>query len=294
MVRSLQALTALDSGIEPTGVVRAQISLASGSYPEDEQVWTFYDRVVQELRGTPGITAAAVMSGLPPLRRANNTSFQLDGVEAMDHSSFHQVEFVQHVSPDYFSTLGIRLREGRLLTAADHDRAAPSAVVNETLARQFWPNESALGHRLKPGGNIGTWFTVVGVVSDVRQGGLQAAPGSEVYVTHRQARLMMNGYMPRSMNVLVKSTTGSDAAAGAIRSAAKAVDPGAAVSGIAPMQTVIDRTIAAATAAGVDVRRLCGAGAAGRRHRCLCRDLVRRRHPDGGVRRPPRAWRTTH
>ncbi len=162
----------------------------------------------------------------------------------MDHSSFHQVEFVQHVSPDYFSTLGIRLREGRLLTAADHDRAAPSAVVNETLARQFWPNESALGHRLKPGGNIGTWFTVVGVVSDVRQGGLQAAPGSEVYVTHRQARLMMNGYMPRSMNVLVKSTTGSDAAAGAIRSAAKAVDPGAAVSGIAPMQTVIDRTIA--------------------------------------------------
>ncbi len=83
MVRSLQALTALDSGIEPTGVVRAQISLASGSYPEDEQVWTFYDRVVQELRGTPGITAAAVMSGLPPLRRANNTSFQLDGVEAI-------------------------------------------------------------------------------------------------------------------------------------------------------------------------------------------------------------------
>jgi len=165
-------------------------------------------------------------------------------VEVMDHASIHQVEFVQHISPDYLGTLGIGVREGRPLSAADNDNAAPVALVNETLARQFWPSESAVGHRLKPAGNIGTWFTIVGIVSDVRQNGIQAPVGSEVYVTHRQARKMMSGFMPRTMNLVVRTTGDVSRLAGEIRAAVKHVDPAAAVSGIAPMTTVIDRTIA--------------------------------------------------
>ena len=244
MVRSLLVLTSIDTGIRADGVVRAQISLPSGAYPEDAQVWSFYDRLLERLRNIPSVTSAAVISGLPPQRAANNTSFLLDGTETFDHSSIHQVEFVQHISPDYLSTMGIRLLDGRALTAADDERAMPAALVNETLAKRFWPSESAIGHRLKPGGDIGTWFTVVGVVSDVRQAGIKAPVGSELYVAHRQARLLMSGFMPRTMNVVVRTAGDSSPLAAALRGAVREEDSSAAVSGIAPMQTIIDRTIA--------------------------------------------------
>lgn len=244
MVRSLLAITSIDTGIDVDGVLRAQISLPSGSYPEDPQVWSFYDRLRASLLTVPGVTDAAMMSGLPPLRRANNTSFLLDGVETMDHSSIHQVDFVQHISPGYLRVLGIAIREGRELTAADDERGTPVALVNETLARSFWPNESALGHRLEPAGNIGTWFTVVGVVADVRQNGIQAPPGTEIYVNHRQARMLMSGFMPRTMNLLVKSADGTPATAAAVRAAVRSIDAGAAVSGVQPMDAVLERTVA--------------------------------------------------
>jgi predicted permease len=244
MVRSLLTLTSIDSGIRADGVVRAQISLPSGGYAEDAQVWSFYDRLLERLRNIPSVTGAAVMSGLPPQRRPNNTSFLLDGTETFDHSSIHQVEFVQHVSPDYLSTMGIRLLEGRALTAADDERAMPAALVNQTLAKRFWPNDSAIGHRLKPGGEIGTWFTVVGVVSDVRQDGMQAPVGSELYVPHRQARLLMSGFMPRTMNIVVRAAGDLSPLTAALGGAVRDLDASAAVSGIAPMQEILDRTIA--------------------------------------------------
>jgi putative ABC transport system permease protein len=244
MVRSLVALTAIDIGFDAGNVTRLLISLPAGSYPDDPQVWSFYDRVLERVRAIPGVSHAAAMSGLPPLRRANNTSFMLDGVEMMDHRSIHQVEFVQHVTPEYLPALRIRLREGRNVSDTDTDRAPTVALVNETLAKQFWPNESAIGHRLKPAGNIGTWFTVVGVVADVRQNGLQSAPASEMYVPYRQARLLMNGFMPRTMNLVVRSTAESAAVVNGVRTAVTEVDPSAAISGIASMQTIVDRTIA--------------------------------------------------
>lgn len=168
MVRSLLVLTSIDVGLQAHGVVRAGIAPPDGGFTADAQVWSFYDQLLERVRVLPGVRHAAVMSGLPPLRRANNTTFLIDGNELLDHSSIHQVDFVQYVTSDYLAALGIPLREGRALAASDDERAAPVAMVNETLARQFWPGTSAVGRRLKPAGT-GPWFTVVGVVGDVRQ-----------------------------------------------------------------------------------------------------------------------------
>jgi putative ABC transport system permease protein len=244
MVRSLLAVTSIESGLRPEGVLRAQVSLPAGGYGEDAQVWSFYDRVLERLRQQPGVESAAVMSGLPPQRRANNSSFLLDGNKLMDHSAIHQVDFIQHIAPDYLQTMGLVLRDGRPLMESDHERAAPAALVNETLAKRFWPNTSAIGRRLEAAGGIGSVFTVVGVVADAKQNGIQAPVGSELYVLHRQARLLMSGFMPRTMNIVVRSNADLARLPGAIRSAVREVDPAAAVSGILPMQTVIERTVA--------------------------------------------------
>jgi predicted permease len=244
MARSLAALTAVDIGLRPEGVLRAQVSLPAGAYPDDPQVWSFYERVLERVRQLPAVNGAAVMSGLPPQRRANNSSFLLDGNTLVDHSAIHQVDFIQHISPDYLRTMGLAIREGRPLTDADHERAAPAALINETLARRFWPDVSPIGRRLEAAGGIGVPFTVVGVISDARQNGIQSPVGSELYVTHRQARLLMSGFMPRTMNIVVRTAGELEVLAGVLRSAVREIDPGAAISGILPMQTVIDRTIA--------------------------------------------------
>jgi putative ABC transport system permease protein len=245
MVRTLVALMSIETGIDTSGVMRAQVSLPEGAYPADAQVWSFFERLLDRARALPGVSRAGLMSGLPPLRRANNTSFTLDGVETIAHDAMHQVDFIQHVTPGYFETLRIPLLEGRRFAPADDERAAPVVVVNDTLARRFWPGQSAIGHRLRPVMAGTPWFTVVGVVRDVRQAGVQAPAGSEVYVPFRQSRVLLPSWLPRSMNLVLRGDGVDPAAIGpALRAELRRIDPSAALAGLAAMENVVDRTIA--------------------------------------------------
>ncbi|HYB93799.1 MAG TPA: ADOP family duplicated permease, partial [Vicinamibacterales bacterium] len=243
MMRSLAALTAVDIGIDADSVLRAHVALPESSYRDDARVWSFYDRLLDRAAALPGVTQAALMSGLPPLRRANNTSFLLDGQESIDHSTIRQVDFVQHISPAYLSVLRIPLLSGRELTVTDNETAAPVALVNESLAERFWPGQNPIGHQLKPAGK-GPWFTVVGVVADVRQAGIQSPAGTEIYVAHRQARLLLPGFLPRSMNLVLRVDGDVMSPASALSLQIREMDPTVVVSAITPLQAAIDRTIA--------------------------------------------------
>jgi len=244
LVRSLLALTRVDAGFRADAVLRAQVSLPEASYAADDQVWDFYDRLLQRAAALPGVRDAAVMSGLPPIRAANNTTFMLDGAAMFDHANVPQVEFVQHVSPGYFAVMGVPLRAGRAFTDADTAAAAPVAIVNETLARRFWPGQSALAHRLRPAGLGTPWFTVVGVAADVRQAGLQVPAGAEFYVPHRQGRVLFSTFMPRGMNLVVSADGDLLSLAPPLARLVRGLDPAAAVSGVGLMSDVVSRAIA--------------------------------------------------
>jgi predicted permease len=245
MIRSLAALMAVDSGFDASGVLRAEIALPEGSYTADASILAFYDRVLERTGGLPGVSQAALVSGLPPLRRANNTSFVVDGAETFGHGAMFQVDFIQHATRQSFDALRIPLTRGRIFTDADNEAAAPVAIVNETLARRFWPGEDAIGRRLRPLIAGTPWFVVIGVTRDVKQAGLQAPAGSELYVPYRQSRLLLPGWLPRSMNLLLRSPSGDvTSLAPAIRREIRAIDPTAAVTGVAPLRDLIDLTIA--------------------------------------------------
>jgi predicted permease len=143
------------------------------------------------------------MSGRLPERRANNTTFMLEGVPIEGHKGMPQVEYVQHVSPTYFATLKIPLLQGRAFDRTDSETGQPVAVVNDTLAQKFWPGGNPIGQRLRSMIPDTPWFTVVGVVADVKHAGMAAPVGTELYVTHRQARLLMPGWLPASMHVVM-------------------------------------------------------------------------------------------
>lgn len=243
LIRSLSALGAVDTGIDAQSVLHARITLPNRAFEHDAQIYQFYDDVLARVGRLPGVTGAAAMSGLPPLRRANNSSFLLDGVATMDHSAMKQVQFVQHVSGPYFATMGIPLKEGRLFAATDDERGARVVIVNETLARAFWPGESAVGRTLSPAG-FNVWFTIVGVVGDVAQDGLARPAGTELYLPHRQARMMFRTWLPSSMHVVARTSGGADQSGSALRGIVADAQPAAAVSDVTMMEEVVARTIA--------------------------------------------------
>ena len=243
-VRSLLALTRVDVGFATDQVMRVQVSLPDAAYAEDARVWDFYDRLLARAQALPQLRAAAVMSGLPPLRPANHTTFMLDGADAFDHNNVPQVDFIQHISAGYFAATGIPLRAGRTFIDADNETGAPVAIVNETLARRFWPGQSAIGHRLRPAIPGVPWLTVVGVAGDVRQAGLHAPAGSEVYIPFRQGRLAFPAYLPRAMNVVAAGSGDPRRLVPALQQIVRALDPAAAVSGAGTMSDAVSRTIA--------------------------------------------------
>lgn len=243
MIRSLAALGNVETGFDAAGVEHAEVTLPGAVFPHDAQIWQFYDAVLAGVRDLPGVRSAAAMSGLPPLRRANNSSFLLDGVTLVSHDSIRQVDFLQHVSGPYFDTMRIPLRRGRVFTATDDERAAPVAVINETLAARFWPGVDPIGRTLSPVGFPAS-FTVVGVVGDVAQDGLTRPPGAELYVPHRQARVLFNTWMPASMHLVVRTGGDGDALAAALRDIVRRTHPAAALSEVRSMDAVVARTIA--------------------------------------------------
>lgn len=244
MLRGFWRLAHVDPGFDPTGVVAMTVSLPTRPYVSDEQVWGFYEQLVQRIRAA-GAGEAGVLSGELPQRRANNTTFLLDGMAVMSHETMPQVDFIQHVTEGSLPALGAQVLAGRMLTAADSDTSAPVAIVNESLARKFWPGASALGHRLRVAGKNTPWVTVVGVVRDLRQAGLHAAPGTEIYITHRQAKLLLPDFVPRDMTVVARVSAGrvqelSRALPGIVR----AMDPGLAVARVSTMTDTVARSIA--------------------------------------------------
>jgi putative ABC transport system permease protein len=244
MLRGFWRLAHVDPGFNPDGVVAMQTSLPSRPYTSDEQVWTFYEQLTEHI-GAAGVTGVGMMSGMVPQRRANNSTFFLEGVPMLGHESVPQVDFVQHVDAGFFDALGVRLVGGRLLRDSDRETTTPVLVVNQTLARRFWPNADPLGKRLRPATPRAPWFTVVGVVADMKQAGLHAPPGGEVFVTHRQARVLFDSWLPRDVTIVAKTSPGRvPELARAMRGAVRALDPALAISNLQPMGDALGRSVA--------------------------------------------------
>ena len=245
LLKSFWNLASVNPGIRVEHVVTFQLSLPERRFPADADVWTFYERLLERLRSVPGVREAAAMSGHLPQRRANNTTFLIEGVPVRGHEGMPQVDFIQHVTPGYFSALGITRLEGRLLEATDTERSEPVAVVNDTLARKFWAGKDPVGQRFRPLTPDSPWITVVGVVSDVKHAGLSAAVGTEVYVTHRQARQLLSGWLPSSMHVVVRTDAGrADAVLRTIPALARDVDSHVAIAGLRSMSDSLEASIA--------------------------------------------------
>ena len=202
MVRSYQNLIQVDPGFRVDETLTFRLSLPPAKYTDDQVATDLWNRLLERLESLPGVKSAAASSSVPLANHHRRSGHTLEGRET-EEGSLPLVFDFEWITESYLETAGIRLLEGRSLTRSDAEHRSGAVLVNETLARRHWPGEKALGQRLDPGSGLeDPWYTVVGVVADVRVRDLAQEPEPTVYypLTSKEE----NGWVARNMDVVVR------------------------------------------------------------------------------------------
>ncbi|HLJ50971.1 MAG TPA: ABC transporter permease [Bryobacteraceae bacterium] len=221
LIESFWRLSRVDPGFDPRGVLSMRVTLPAYKYANPEQRTAYFQRTMAEIGRLPGVQSASLVSNLPLSGGRGGGPFSIEGRPYRTNGAVPQAAVLYNASPAYFQTLHIPLLAGRTLEDRDTAEAPLVTVVNETLARGFWPSMGdALGKRIVLGAPRpnAPWMTIVGVVADVRNTGLRVEPIPQIYRPYPQA--------PSQSAVLLARTAGDPMTlALAVRRAAGTVDP---------------------------------------------------------------------
>ena len=231
LLRTFVALQRVDLGFNPDRLMTGFVLPPPAVYRSDAQVLAFYDALIARTAALPGVKQAALASVLP-LSGDSDTNFLIEGRPAAPRSADAPVTWYRIVSANYFSTMEVPLKRGRLF----RDREAePTVVVNESMAARYWPGEDAIGRRIRFG-NDAPWMTIVGVVADVQVRGARGNNVVETYIPY--------WHQPEPGISVVLKTAGDPAAlAEPLRRAVKEVDPAIAVAAPATMDEIVAQSI---------------------------------------------------
>jgi putative ABC transport system permease protein len=247
VVRTLYNLHGQYAGLRPESVLTVRTMLADNRYREPARRAAFYRRVLERVKGLPGVVAAGYTTAVPLTRKGGANGLSVEGKDNGPDSAWNANH--RQVSPDYFRALGLALREGRGFEERDDEGSLPVAVVNETMARSFWPGESPLGRRFKVGlpDSPQPWLTVVGVVADVRQMASDEPVKAEMYVPIAQAAVYWksqtySSFAPRDL--VVRTSVEPRSLVPAVREVVREVDPYQPVSSALTLEDVLGRDTA--------------------------------------------------
>lgn len=233
MTRSFSKLLQVNPGFEPGNVVAAQVFLPTTKYNERHRLVQFFEDVVDRVRSEPGVTSASAVSALPmqEVGTASALPFSVEG--RVPPATEDPLADVRMVTQGYFDTMKIQLREGRFLDERDTTDGPRTSVINETMARRYFPDRSPIGQTIiNPHGRA----VVVGVVGDVRNQGLASEPKKQVYLPLRQSPVA-------GMAVVARTERDPVAFAGAIRRAVWSVDAQQPIYDLSTMDQILARAV---------------------------------------------------
>ncbi len=214
--------------------------MPDSKYPEGQQKITFFQQLLQRADTLPGVASAGLISHLPLAGRSLNVDFTLEGRSLLSPDQAPLADYVS-VSPDYFRVMQIPLLQGRRFTEGDVMATTPVVVINEIMARRFWPNQNPLGRRLILGSTIGADTApraIVGVVGNVRSAGLESEPGPAIYVPYFQ-----NPWP--TMSAVIRASGDPMSLAAAMRKEVMALDSNQPVYNVRPLEDVLGASLAA-------------------------------------------------
>ena len=240
MIRAFWKLQQVNSGFEPAGVVSFSLNLPAAKYKDAERL-QFVNALEQKLSTLPGVASASMASGLPPLRRINANDTEIEGYQQTPDSPAQNVDYWNVIGNDYFKTMKIRLLEGRTFdTQDDNPNAMAVVVVNQALAKRFWKG-SPIGRRVNPGfADPKVWFTIVGVVEDTKNTGMDKPAGPELYLQVRQVADQLLG---SNVSFVVRSSNNSTPLESSIRSVVRELDPSLPVYNLWSMNELVSKSM---------------------------------------------------
>ena len=241
MIRSLQNLYHLDPGFRAEHVLVAHTPLPAQRYKDLAQRTAFYDQVLAKVESLPGVVAAGYTTWIPLTNEGGAMGVTLEGrPEPAPGQAF--VPNVRIISKDYAAALGMKLIEGRLFERGDGFGKPLVALVNQTMARNYWSGENPVGKRFKTGGfaEKSPWITVAGIVGDIHQAGPDLPARAEMYFPYQQQD---DGFSPEYLAV---RTSGEPMAlAEIVRQQVWAVDKEQPVAGVMPLEDLVDDNLSA-------------------------------------------------
>lgn len=235
LVRTLVRLSRVDKGFNSQNVLTMNIGLPSVKYPKPENVVAFYKQATERIAALPGVKAAGVTSVLPLSDNFDGRGLEVEGFPRPPGDDWEADLYV--VTPGYLHAMEIPLQKGRAITDQDTTSAMKVALINRTMANQFWANQDPIGKRIKLSGNEkNPWWTIVGVVNDVSQYALDQKAPMQIYLPHEQ--------FPTSFDSIVVKTSGNpEEMVAAVRSAILSVDNEQAVFKVATLQELQSNSV---------------------------------------------------
>ena len=236
-LRSLLNLLHVRPGFREDHVLTAGLSLPNAEYHDKTSVERFFSQIAADLRSMPGVEAVGEGSDLPWTGWDENTSLNIEGKQPPPNEFFHARYHV--ATPGYFQALGTPLVSGRFFTDADKEGAPGVIIVNQAMAKKYWPHETVVGKRItfedKPTDK--DWLTIVGVVTDVKDkpDSTEAAPG--FWWPHLQAPY-------RTMSLVVRSANSPQALTEAVRNEIQRLNPALAVAHVELMDQIVQESVA--------------------------------------------------
>ena len=232
MVRAFWKLQAVNPGVDARNVITMRATLPRGSYPKDENIDSFWSRLETKLNAMPGVETAGLATGLPPVRPADMNDTLIEGFVMKPGGPIQNVDYWQIVNKDYFKAMGVRLLAGRVFEAGDGPGATEVAVINRAMEQTFWSGQSAVGRRIKTNK---TWITVVGVVDDVKNAGIEKPAGTELYLP----LLQPTGSGSRTVYMTLRAKGNPTPLIGEVRRAVQEIDSAIPVSNVLLMDDVL-------------------------------------------------------
>jgi len=237
MVKSLSALIHVAPGFRSESVLTARLSMPRSRYPDNHRIAALEGELTESLRGTSGMQSAGFATYVPLSGLENGWSFVIAGRPPLPTGTYNMTNY-RPVSAGYFETMGIPLRQGRSFTSADTTESPWVVMINDSMARKYWPSENPIGQRLQNGPSE-KWRTVIGVVGDVLHDGLDGEAKPEMYLPVEQS---MN--IESDPTIVVRTALDSGASVSELREVVSAIDPTIAVDRIETMQQLVSDSVA--------------------------------------------------
>jgi len=241
LLRSFRRLQEVNPGFRPEHVLTAQISLPPARYTEDQKIMAFHQELIDRTKSLPGVQAVGLSMSLPPNLLQISNPFGIEG-RPLPPGEARPLAEEMTISPDYFTALGVPLLRGRCFTGADKAGAPQVLMINEAMARRFFPNQDPVGKRLQTGDPSpnSPWETIVGVVGNVKYAGLEAEETPTLYVPYTTPGWVS---WSRTMYLVVRTAGEPLGLSSALRQQIRALDADLPVANLKTMEQVIHESV---------------------------------------------------